>query len=143
MNRRKSSSIAILILVAALFVSATATYAGGPPLANEVASSEYPNQPPVAVDDHVKLDLTSADRLWVDVPVLENDFDHDGEKLWVIAIHGVTGGEAELVKGGVVRFYLPTMPSTGTDSRLVGHGYYVITDGNFKAEAEFFIWQAR
>ena len=43
----------------------------------------------------------------------------------------------------VVRFYLPTMPSTGTDGRLFGHGYYVITDGDFKAEAEFFIWQAR
>ncbi|GAB4257691.1 MAG: hypothetical protein Kow0092_04820 [Deferrisomatales bacterium] len=69
------------------------------------------NRPPVAGDDKA---ITAPDR-WVEISVLDNDSDPDGDPLAVQAVHQASQGTAELVAPGLVR-YTPQAGFTGADT---------------------------
>lgn len=67
------------------------------------------NQPPVAVDDAVTVQTGDV----VDVPVLANDSDPDGDPLTLRpALDGVPDSAVASVRGDVVRFQAPATPGT-------------------------------
>ncbi len=59
------------------------------------------NQPPLVKDDQRVLLFQPA--AIVDLAVLDNDMDADGESLQVVALSTVEGGRAEIVDGALVR----------------------------------------
>ncbi len=61
------------------------------------------NQPPLANDDQRVLLFQPA--AIVEIPVLDNDVDADGNALHVVELSTVEGGRAELVEGALVRVY--------------------------------------
>jgi large repetitive protein len=78
-----------------------------------------PNQPPVANDDMV----STPDGTPVDIDVLANDEDPDGDALTIVAITQPNGGTATIV-GDMVR-YVPEMDYIGTVTFT-----YTVADGN-------------
>ena len=69
------------------------------------------NEAPVAVDDTITTDEDVA----IDVPVLTNDTDADGDELSVTAVGTATNGEATLSEDGTVT-YTPNAGFSGEDS---------------------------
>jgi hypothetical protein len=108
------------------------------PATSAAASFSPRNQPPVTVEDHV---VVPNDVTYVDVPVLKNDYDPDGDKIDLVRVFNVEGGKAEIKKGGIVRFYIEFDPQPGFANRLLGHGYYSITDGIDTSKGEWFVWR--
>jgi hypothetical protein len=96
-----------------------------------------PNQPPVANDDVV---IVRYEPPYVDIRVLENDYDPEGAPLTVVAVPTGDGGKAEIIKGQVVRVYLPP-PMSAPDSvppiYLLAHGTYLVSDGANMSMAEW------
>ena len=81
--------------------------------------------PPVAVDDAA----STPEDTPIDVPVLANDTDADGDPLTVTAVSEPSAGTAAIV-GGAVR-YTPDPDVTGTDTFT-----YTASDGTSTATAE-------
>lgn len=71
------------------------------------------NQAPIAVDDEAATDLGQP----IDIPVLNNDFDPDGENsdLIVVFVSEPMGGTAKDENGDGVVTYTPSAGFTGTD----------------------------
>lgn len=78
------------------------------------------NPPPVAVDDTA----STGQGMFVDIDVLENDSDPDGEPISVISAGDGDDGTTEILPGGLVR-YTPNPGFSGEDSFS-----YTISDGN-------------
>jgi len=78
------------------------------------------NDDPVAVDD---TDATGEDTA-VDIDVLDNDTDIDGDTLTVASVGTASNGSTSINLDGTVR-YDPNLGFTGTDSFT-----YVVSDGN-------------
>ncbi|MEL6401536.1 MAG: Ig-like domain-containing protein, partial [Cyanobacteria bacterium J06626_4] len=77
------------------------------------------NEAPVAVDDTITTDEDVA----IDVPVLSNDTDADGDTLTVTAVGTATNGEAVINEDGTVT-YTPTTGFSGEDTFT-----YTVSDG--------------
>ena len=77
------------------------------------------NDPPVAVDDSASTNEDVA----VDVAVLANDTDVDGDALSVTGVSGATNGTATINPNGTVRF-APTANASGS-----GSFQYTVSDG--------------
>ena len=108
------------------------------PATSAAASFSPRNQPPVTVEDHV---VVPNDVTYVDVPVLKNDYDPDGDPIELVRIFDVEGGKAEIKGDGIVRFYPEFNPQPGPASRLLGYGEYSITDGVYTTRGKWFIWR--
>jgi hypothetical protein len=92
----KKLSIVVLLIVV---FSVTAVAAN--------AASPRPNQPPVANNDEV---FVSYQPTYVDIRVLDNDFDPEGHALTVVSQSILEGGSAVILKGQIIRVYLsPSM----------------------------------
>jgi hypothetical protein len=96
-----------------------------------------PNQPPVANDDTVILRYEPP---YVDVRVLANDYDPEGAPLTVVAVPVMEGGKAVILKGQVVRVYLPPLmsaPDYVPPIYLLAQGTYLVSDGRNMSMAEW------
>ncbi len=96
-----------------------------------------PNQPPVANDDTV---IVKYEPPYVDIRVLENDYDPEGAPLRVVAVPTMEGGKAVIVKGQVVRVYLPppmSAPDYVPPIYLLAEGTYLVSDGTNMSMAEW------
>ncbi|MEI2689845.1 MAG: Ig-like domain-containing protein [Anaerolineae bacterium] len=97
------------------------------------------NHPPMAVDDQRVLLFSPA--AIVDIPVLDNDGDVDGDALHVVALSGVEGGRAELVDGALVRVYPDwSQVSGGKLEYRLAHGTYLVSDGAAVRRARWTVW---
>jgi hypothetical protein len=97
-----------------------------------------PNQPPVANDDRV---IVPFEPQYVDIWVLDNDYDPDGDPLTVVAVPAMEGGKAVIVQGQIVRVYLPApplAPGDGLPILPVAKGTYLVSDGRNMSMAH---WQ--
>ncbi|HRV07196.1 MAG TPA: Ig-like domain-containing protein [Acidobacteriota bacterium] len=81
--------------------------------------------PPEPVDDYVTATLNTP----VEVDVLSNDDDADGDSLQLVSIGMPEHGTAEVLEGGLVR-YTPEFGYIGTDAFT-----YRVSDGGLAAEA--------
>lgn len=97
------------------------------------------NHPPVAGDDHRVLVFNPA--AIVDIPVLDNDVDVDGDALHVVELSTVEGGRAELVDGSLVRVYPDwSRVSGGKLEYRMAHGTYLVSDGAATRRARWTVW---
>lgn len=88
-----------------------------------------PNLPPVANDDVVIVQYQSD---YVDIQVLKNDFDPEGAPLTVVAVPSADGGKPVILKGRVIRVYLPpemAAPDWVPPIYLLAEGTYLVSDG--------------
>ncbi|HSN76978.1 MAG TPA: Ig-like domain-containing protein [Anaerolineae bacterium] len=116
----------VLLLIAVFSLSAAAAHAGDPR-----------NQPPVANDDTV---IVRYEPPYVDIRVLENDYDPEGAPLTVVGVPSMVGGKAVIVKGQVVRVYLPppmSAPDYVPPIYLLAEGTYLVSDGANVSMAEW------
>jgi hypothetical protein len=97
------------------------------------------NHPPVARDDQrIVLFNPTA---FVDIPVLDNDVDVDGNALHVVELSTVEGGRAELVEGALVRVYPDwSRVSGGKLEYRLAHGTYLVSDGAAVRRARWTVW---
>lgn len=86
----------------------------------QILTSNTPNTPPVAVNDTASVNASAS----VDIAVLSNDTDADGNTLKVTAVGTPTGGGSVAIQGGGthVRY---TAPATGGAKTFT----YTISDG--------------
>jgi hypothetical protein len=97
------------------------------------------NQPPIANDDDVFL-LYHPARI-VDIPVLDNDVDPEGQVLRITRLALTEGGKAEIVDGQAVRVQIDWSAQTGgLPYGLVARGVYVVGDGLAESKAQWFVW---
>jgi hypothetical protein len=97
------------------------------------------NQPPLAVDDLRVLLFQPA--AIVDLAVLDNDVDADGDSLQVVALSTVEGGRAEIVDGALVRVYPDwSRVSGGKLEHRLAHGTYLVSDGAAVRRARWSVW---
>jgi hypothetical protein len=97
------------------------------------------NHPPMASDDQRVLVFDPA--AIVDIPVLANDADVDGDALHVVALSVVEGGRAELIDGTLVRVYPDwSRVSGGKLEYRVAHGTYLVSDGAAVRRARWAVW---
>ena len=97
------------------------------------------NHAPIAKDDQ-RMVLFRPTAL-VDIPVLANDADADGDALRVIDLPAVAGGRAEIVGDAVVRVYIDwSLVSGGALEYRVAHGTYLVSDGTAVREARWSVW---
>ena len=98
------------------------------------------NHPPMASDDHRVLVFNPT--AIVDIPVLDNDVDGDGDPLQVVALSVVEGGKAEIIDGRTVRVTIdwasyavwPTR-NTNAPGAPVAYGTHVISNGYARSVA--------
>lgn len=97
------------------------------------------NHPPIArADQRVVLYYPAA---IVDLAVLENDMDADGDSLQVIGLSSVQGGKAEVVNGALVRVVPDwSRVSGGGLEHLVSQGTYLVSDGAAVRQARWTVW---
>jgi hypothetical protein len=95
--------------------------------------------PSIAVDDQ-RIVLFNPTAL-VDIPVLDNDVDADGDPLHVVALPVVAGGRAEIIDGARVRVYLDWSGISGgkLEYRLA-QGTYLVSDGAAVRRARWAVW---
>jgi hypothetical protein len=97
------------------------------------------NQPPLANDDQRVLLFQPA--AIVEIPVLDNDVDADGNALHVVELSTVEGGRAELVEGALVRVYPDwSRVSGGKLEYRLAHGTYLVSDGAAVRRARWTVW---
>lgn len=97
------------------------------------------NQPPIAVGDQRVVLLNPV--TMVDIPVLANDVDPDGDPLRVVALPTVEGGKAEIVDGALVRVTLDwSRVSGGKLEYRLAHGTYLVSDGAAVRRARWTVW---
>lgn len=97
------------------------------------------NHPPMACDDQRILVFNPT--ALVDIPVLDNDVDGDGDALHVVELSTVEGGRAELVDGALVRVYLDwSRVSGGKLEYRLAHGTYLVSDGAAVRRARWTVW---
>lgn len=97
------------------------------------------NHAPIISDDHHILLFQPA--AVVEIPVLENDTDADGDLLRVVAVTTAPGGKVEIVDGDVVRVY-PDWSHVKGDrlEYLVASGTYLVSDGSAMRRASWSVW---
>lgn len=96
-----------------------------------------PNQPPVANDDVVIVRYVPP---YVDIRVLANDYDPEGAPLTVVGVPSMEGGKAVIIRGQVVRVYLPPemrSPDYVPPIYLLAQGTYLVSDGVNVSMAEW------
>lgn len=96
-----------------------------------------PNHPPVANDDVV---IVRYQPEYVDIQVLKNDFDPEGAPLTVVAVPTADGGKPLILKGRVIRVYLPpetAAPDYVPPIYLLAQGTYLVSDGVNMSMAEW------
>lgn len=97
------------------------------------------NQPPIANDDDLFLLYHPAGI--VDIPVLDNDVDPEGQALRITGLALTEGGKAEIVDGKAVRVHIDWSAQTdGFPYGLVAHGAYLVGDGLAESKAQWFVW---
>lgn len=97
------------------------------------------NQPPTAIDDDVFL-LYHPVQV-IDIPVLDNDVDPEGQTLRVTRLGLAEGGKAEIVAGKAVRVHMDwSSASGGMQYGLAAHGVYYVSDGLAGSKAEWRVW---
>lgn len=96
------------------------------------------NRPPVAVEDYYVLLFNTAPV--VEIPVLVNDSDPDGDVLQVTALPAIEGGTAQILDGNSVRVYLDWSREYSEPIGLVAHGTYVVSDGKADSRAVWSVW---
>lgn len=99
-----------------------------------------PNQPPVAVDDEV---IVMNEPAYVDIRVLDNDYDPEGDALTVVAAPATEGGKTVVIKGQILRVYLSPqlMASEHVDpGDLLAQGTYLVSDGAAMSRAEWRVY---
>jgi hypothetical protein len=97
------------------------------------------NHAPMAIDDRQILLFNPA--ALVDIPVLDNDVDVDGDALHVVELSTVEGGRAELVDGALVRVYPDwSRVSGGKLEYRLAHGTYLVSDGAAVRRARWSVW---
>lgn len=97
------------------------------------------NHPPIASDDQRVLVFDPA--AIVDIPVLANDVDVDGDALHVVSLSVVEGGRAELIDGTLVRVYLDwSRVSGGKLEYRLAHGTYLVSDGAAVRRTHWTVW---
>ena len=106
-------------------------------LATFVAGSA--NRAPVAGDDP-RILLFQPTSI-VDIPVLDNDMDADGDPLRVVAVWTSQGGVAEIVDGTTVRVLIDWSRISGCFQEcLVAGGAYLVSDGTALRQARWSVW---
>lgn len=95
-------------------------------------------RPPVAAEDHYFLLFNPLPV--VEIPVLENDHDPDGDVLTVKALHTIEGGKAEIIDGRIVRVYLDWSREYAEPEGLVAYGVYVVSDGQAESWSVWSVW---
>ena len=108
--------------------------------ASLAASFAWPrNRPPVAVDDQYFILYHPVPV--VEIPVLENDTDPDGDVLQVTALPAIEGGKAEIVDGTIVRVYIDWSQQVPDDFYgLMARGTYAVSDGMATRYANWAVW---
>lgn len=97
------------------------------------------NHTPIAVDDQ-RVVLFNPTAI-VDISVLDNDVDGDGDPLHVVALSVVEGGKAEIVDSALVRVYLDwSQVSGGKLEYRLAHGTYLASDGAAVRRARWTVW---
>ncbi len=96
------------------------------------------NHPPVAVADQYFLLFYPLPV--VDIPVLENDTDPDGDVLHVTALLATEGGTAQILDDGSVRVVLDWSREVYEPEGLVAYGTYVVSDGAAGSTAVWSVW---
>lgn len=97
------------------------------------------NHAPLAVDDHTILLFQPAPV--VEVPVLANDTDSDGDPLSLVSLSVSHGGRAEIIDGAIVRVYLDWSQVGGSGLEyLVADGTYLVSDGAAVRQARWSVW---
>jgi len=97
------------------------------------------NHPPIVSDDQRVVLFNPA--ALVDIPVLDNDVDGDGDALHVVALSVVEGGKAEIVDGALVRVYPDwSQVSGGKLEYRLAHGTYLVSDGTAVRRARWTVW---
>ncbi|MEZ4769974.1 MAG: Ig-like domain-containing protein [Caldilineales bacterium] len=97
------------------------------------------NRPPVAADDHYFILYHPVQE--VEIPVLENDTDPDGDVLHVTSVPAVDGGKVEIVDGEFIRIYIDWSQWVPDDYYTpVAHGTYVVSDGKAFTTANWAVW---
>lgn len=96
------------------------------------------NQPPVALEDQYFLLFNPAPV--VEIAVLDNDHDPDGDVLTVKALHGAEGGQAEIIDGRIVRVYPDWSREYSEPFGLVAYGVYVVSDGQVDSWSVWSVW---
>lgn len=98
-----------------------------------------PNLPPVANDDIV---IVRYQPEYVDIQVLNNDYDPEGAPLTVVAVPTADGGKPMIIKGRVIRVYLPpemAAPDYVPPIYLLAQGTYLVSDGVNMSLAEWYV----
>jgi len=97
------------------------------------------NHPPMARDD-LRIVLFHPVAI-VDLAVLDNDMDADGDNLQVVGLSTVEGGRAEIVDGALVRVVLDwSRVSGGSLEYRLAHGTYLVSDGAALRRARWSVW---
>lgn len=96
------------------------------------------NRPPVAVADQYFLLFYPAPV--VEIPVLVNDSDPDGDVLHLTALLGTQGGTAQILDDGAVRVYLDWSREAYEPEGLVASGTYIVSDGTAGSTAVWSVW---
>ena len=96
------------------------------------------NQPPVAVEDQYFLLYNPL--LVVEIPVLANDSDPDGDVLKVTALPVSEGGTARIHEDGTVQVYLDWSGDYSEPEGLVAFGTYVVSDGMADSTSVWSVW---
>ena len=96
------------------------------------------NHPPAAVADQYFLLFYPLPV--VDIPVLENDTDPDGDALHVTGLLATEGGTAQVLDNGAVRVYLDWSSDNSGPDGLVAYGTYVVSDGTASSSAVWSVW---
>ena len=82
----------------------------GPSTTGSVTVTVAPNRPPFALPDSASIAVGGA----LDIPVLANDYDPDGDGFTLVSVSGATLGTAYVNAGFV--YYQATPGATGTDT---------------------------
>lgn len=96
------------------------------------------NHPPVAMADQYFLLFNPSPV--VEIPVLENDTDPDGDVLHVAALLATEGGTAQILDDGTVRVYLDWSREVYEPEGLVAYGTYIVSDGTAGSTAIWSVW---
>ena len=106
-------------------------------MATSVAGSA--NRAPMAGDDNRILLFQPA--TVVEIPVLDNDLDADGDPLQVVAVWTTQGGAAQVVEGATVRVLIDWSRISGCFQEcLVAGGAYLVSDGTALRQARWSVW---
>lgn len=95
-------------------------------------------RPPVAVEDPYFLLYNPVPV--VEIPVLENDYDPDGDVLTVKTLLATEGSKAEIIDGRIVRVYLDWSREYTEPEGLVAYGVYVVSDGQAESWSVWSVW---